>query len=157
MGSTAIVWYRRDLRTCDHPALHSACEGYDRVIPVFILDERLLDGRFASGPRTAFMLESLRVLDERLRELGGRLFVRRGRPEEVLVELAAEAGAEAVHWTSDVSPFALGRDRAVTEALAAAGVEAVPCPGNYCAAVSVPRPKKGTPVPGFTPFWTVRR
>ena len=157
MASTAIVWFRRDLRSCDHPALHSACERFDRVIPLFILDERLLDGRFASGPRTAFMLESLRVLDGRLADLGGRLFVRRGRPEEVLPQLADETGAEAVFWTSDVSPFALARDRAVTEALGEVGVEAVPCPGNYCADVSVPRTKKGKPLTVFTPFWKVQR
>jgi len=157
MASTAIVWFRRDLRSCDHPALYSACESFDLVVPVFILDERLLEGRFASGPRTAFMLESLRVLDGRLGDLGGRLFVRSGRPEEVLPQLAAETGAAAVHWTSDVSPFALARDRAVTGALREQGVEAVPCPGNYCADVSVPRTKKGKPVTVFTPFWKIQR
>ena len=157
MATTAIVWFRRDLRTCDHPALFSACEEFDRVVPLFILDERLLEGRFASGPRTAFMLDSLRVLDSRLGELGGGLFVRSGRPEEVLVELAGEVGADAVHWTSDVSPFALERDRSVTSALEAAGVKAVPCPGNYCADVSVPRTKKGKPVTVFTPFWKIQR
>ncbi len=157
MASTAIVWFRRDLRTCDHPALHAACEQYDQVIPLFILDERLLEGRFASGPRTAFMFGSLRDLDARLADLGGGLCVRAGRPEEVLPELAGQVGASAVFWTSDVSPFALARDRAVTDALAKAGVEAVPCPGNYCADVSVPRTKKGKPITVFTPFWKVQR
>ena len=53
-------------------------------------------------------------------------------------ELARELGADAVLWTSAVSPFARRRDRAVTDALAAAGVAARPQPGGYCADVSRP-------------------
>jgi deoxyribodipyrimidine photo-lyase len=56
---TAIVWYRRDLRVHDHPALRAALEADDRVVPVFCFDERLLNGRHRSGPRTQFLLECL--------------------------------------------------------------------------------------------------
>ena len=54
MTSTAILWYRRDLRVTDHPALRGALDAHDRVVPVFVLDDRLLDGRHASGSRTRF-------------------------------------------------------------------------------------------------------
>src|SRR5947209_5160846 len=107
--STAIVWFRRDLRLTDHPALHRALEDHDRVVPVFVLDDRLLAGRFASDLRTSFMLGCLRELDAGLRERGSRLVVRHGRPEDELPALAAAAGASAVHWTSDVSPFSAPR------------------------------------------------
>ncbi len=153
MPSVALVWFRRDLRLRDHPALSAAAREFDRVVPLFVLDRRLLAGRFASGPRTAFMLESLRALDGDLRDLGGGLCVRAGRPEDVVPELAAELGAQAVLWTSDVSPFALARDRAVTEALGAAGVAARPHAGNFCTDVSRPRTKTGRPLTVFTPFW----
>ena len=53
--STAIVWFRRDLRVHDHPALEQAASGHERVVGLFVLDERLLAGRFASDLRTAFM------------------------------------------------------------------------------------------------------
>ena len=94
MASTAIVWFRRDLRVHDHPALRDASQSFDRVLPVFVLDDRLLHGRFASGPRTAFMLGCLRDLDASLRDRGAALHVAEGRPEDVLPALAAEAGAE---------------------------------------------------------------
>ncbi len=42
MPSTAIVWFRRDLRVHDHPALTAAAGSADRVVPAFVLDERLL-------------------------------------------------------------------------------------------------------------------
>ena len=153
MASTAIVWLRRDLRVHDHPALSAAVAAADRVLPLFVLDARMLHGRFASGPRRAFLLGCLRELDSELASRGAGLCVAPGRPEEVVPAIARQVGAGAVHWTSDVSPFALRRDREVTQALRAAGVEAHPHGGNYCADVSLPRTKSGRPYAVFTPFW----
>jgi deoxyribodipyrimidine photo-lyase len=106
---TAIVWFTRDLRVHDHPALRAALSEHDRVVPVFCVDDRLLHGRHASGPRTQFMLECLADLDASLRERGGRLLVKRGRPEDELPRLAHEVGADTVHFTRDVTPFARKR------------------------------------------------
>ena len=77
-ATTALLWYRRDLRVADHPALTRAAREYDRVVPVFVLDDALLRGRFAQRPRTAFMLGCLRALDAALRERGSGLVVRHG-------------------------------------------------------------------------------
>ena len=49
MSSTALVWFRRDLRVHDHPPLRAALDAFERVVPVFVLDDRLLDGRHASA------------------------------------------------------------------------------------------------------------
>src|SRR6476620_11839844 len=145
MASAAIVWLRRDLRRHDHPALHRATQEFDRVIPAFVLDERLLSGRFAAAPRTAFMLGCLEAL-------GPAVVVRRGRPERELTALAREAGADAVLWTSDVSPLARRRDAGVTDALRGAGVEPVPNGGNYVADVGRIATKDGRPYTVFSPF-----
>src|ERR671916_578840 len=88
MPTTAIVWFRRDLRVHDHPSLTAAARGADRVVPVFVLDDALLEGRHASVPRTSFMLDCLRELREALRERGADLIVRHGRPEHELRRLA---------------------------------------------------------------------
>ena len=90
------------------PALRAALARHDEVVPVFCLDDRLLHGRHASGPRTQFMLECLADLDASLRERGGRLVVRRGRPEEELPRLARRR-RDAYYVTRDVSPFARRR------------------------------------------------
>ena len=92
---TAIVWFRRDLRVHDHPALRAALAEHERVVPVFCLDDRLLHGRHASGPRTQFLLECLDDLDASLRERGGGLVLRHGPPERELAELAGEDRAPA--------------------------------------------------------------
>jgi deoxyribodipyrimidine photo-lyase len=152
MATTALLWYRRDLRVADHRALTLAVREFDRVVPVFVLDDALLHGRFASTPRTAFMLGCLRSLDEALRERGSGLVVRHGRPEQELVALAAEAGAQAVLWTSDVAPYARARDARVTSALRDAGVLARPQGGSYVVDVSKPRTRAGEPFTVFSPF-----
>ena len=149
---TAIVWFRRDLRVHDHPALTAAHREVERVVPVFVLDPRLLDaGRFPSANRAWFLLASLRELRAALRERGGELWVRSGRPESVLPELAREVGADTVHLASDVSPFATARDRRVEQALGDVAVRRHP--GNFVADVGKPATKDGRPFTVFTPFW----
>ncbi|HZP53550.1 deoxyribodipyrimidine photo-lyase [Actinocrinis sp.] len=58
---TTLVWFRRDLRLADHPALDAALRAHEHVVPVFCFDERLLAGRHASGPRTRFLIECHRL------------------------------------------------------------------------------------------------
>jgi len=153
MASTALVWFRRDLRVHDHPALAAAARTHAGVTGVFVLDDRLLEGRFPSPARRWFLLESLRELRAALRARGGELVVRAGSPERELPALARETGATAVHFASDVSPFAMARDRRTEAALRDAGVAPVRHPGNFVADVGVPRTKDGRPFSVFTPFW----
>lgn len=152
--STALVWFRRDLRVHDHPALAAACAEFARVVPCFVVDRVLLDGRYRSANRAAFMFAALRELDAELRERGGGgLVVREGPARREIPQLAADAGADAVLWTSDVSPYARTRDTAVTEALRDAGVDARPHPGNYIADISKVLTKDGRPFSVFSPFF----
>ena len=155
MASTALVWLRRDLRLHDHPPLVAALARHERVVPVFVLDPVLLTGRFASGPRTAFLLDCLSELEAALRERGGGLVVRHGAPERELPAVARDARAQAVYWASDATPYAHARDRRVRAALDEAGIEAVPGPGNFVADVGRPRTSAGRPFTVFTPFHRV--
>ena len=150
---TALAWFRRDLRLCDNPALAAALAGGHGVVPVFCLDDRLLHGRHASGPRTQFLLECLHDLDGSLRRRGSRLVVLRGAPEDALTRLAAAVGATELHFATDVSPFARERGRRVAQAMARAGVELRGHPG--VAVVDRPeelRTRKGKPQTVFSPF-----
>ena len=151
---TALVWYRRDLRTHDHPALRAAVDAGEPVVPVFCFDDRLLQGRHRSGPRTQFLLESLADLREALGALGGALVVRRGPPEKVLPALAREGGATRLHFTRDLSPFARERGHRVAEAARAAGLELRPSPGlTVVDDVGALRTKSGDrPYTVYSPF-----
>ena len=151
--STAIVWFRSDLRLHDHPALAAAVREHTRVIPLFVLDDVLLGGRAASENRAAFMQSCLSALDAQLRERGSALVMRAGRPEEIVVALARATEARSVFWTTDVSPYARARDARVSDALRAAGVAPRPHGGTYVIDVSKPRTRGGSPYHVFTPFF----
>ena len=119
---SAIVWFRRDLRVHEHPALRAALDAHNDVVPVFCLDDRLLHGRHASGPRTQFLLECLADLDGSLRKRGSGLIVRHGPPERELAALAEEIEVEELHFTADITPFARQRGESVRKVLDAAGL-----------------------------------
>lgn len=151
---TSVVWFRRDLRVYDLPALAAAVEA-GPVVPCFIFDDRLLTrGRFVSPTRVRFMLGCLEDLRGSLRERGSDLILRRGSPESVLPELAEEVGASHVHWTADISPWAVWRDGRVGNALDRAEIGHTAHPGAYV--VDDPGPilsGKGTPYTVYSPFY----
>jgi len=95
MGRT-VVWFRRDLRVCDHAPLFRAAQR-GAVIPVFVLDRALLTHPETAPARVAFMLDCLRSLDQELRDRQGRLIVRYGDPVEVLPQLVRETEADGIY------------------------------------------------------------
>jgi deoxyribodipyrimidine photo-lyase len=121
MGLT-ILWFRRDLRLDDHPALQEACR-LGPVLPLFVLDPALLHHPETAVARVAFLLECLRALDGDLRRRGGRLLVHHGTPETLLPQLARRCAAARVLAHTD-SERIVGRvrDARVAAALRAVGV-----------------------------------
>jgi deoxyribodipyrimidine photo-lyase len=119
---TAVVWFRRDLRVHDQPALAHALAVADRIAPLVVLDDALLARHAASRNRIWFMARSVEALATALADRGAPLTVRRGRPEHVVAGFAAEVGAERVVVTRELTPYARGRDARVAGALAARGV-----------------------------------
>ncbi|HQU73775.1 MAG TPA: DASH family cryptochrome [Calditrichia bacterium] len=89
--TTAILWFKNDLRLHDHPALLRAASS-NHLLPIYIADPRqwrLNDlGLPKSGPfRFRFLQESLADLQESLLQLGSDLRIVNGFPEEILPEL----------------------------------------------------------------------
>jgi deoxyribodipyrimidine photo-lyase len=150
--TTAVVWFRRDLRLHDHPALTSAIEGHDRVVPLFVLDPRLLDGRFASPARTWFMLESLRELGTSLAALGAPLLIRTGDPAAEVAAVCARTGARDVYVSRDYAPYGRDRDARVAERLAAAGLAFRPRPGVLIHEPESLATGEGRPFGVYSPF-----
>ncbi len=121
-AGTGVVWFRRDLRIVDHPALAEAAARHDEVATLFVLDDALLHGRAAAANRVWFMLRSVAELGEAIERLGGRLDVVAGRPADVVPAYARAIGASAVWVSRDYAPYGRRRDRAVADRLAAESV-----------------------------------
>ncbi len=150
--TTAVLWFRRDLRLADHPALLAARNEADEVLPLFVLDDVL---RGTSGaPRLAFLYRCLRELEERT---DGRLRVLTGRPEEVVPRVARTVEATGVHISSDHAPYGRARDERVRAALGAVPLVATGSP--YGVTPGTLLKADGTPFKVYSPFaraWQAR-
>jgi len=120
----ALVWFRRDLRVADHPALAAALRDARQVWCAFILDKPILDELPSGDRRVAFIRQSLADLDAQLAALGGpraRLIVRHAVAADQIPRLAAELDVQAVYFHRDDDPAARARDAQVYERLRADG------------------------------------
>ena len=146
----AVMWFRRDLRLSDNPALaaaaHHAGAG-DPVVALFCLDDRL---RAPSGPaRLAFLSGALHALDE---SVGGHLVVRSGKPTDTVAAVAAEVGADRVFVAEDFGPYGRTRDHEVEATLDQHGVELVRVGSPYAVPPGEIVTKVGEPYKVFTPY-----
>ncbi len=117
-----IVWFRRDLRVHDQPALTAACKECDEVIPLFVFDEPLLQSHEFGSACVNFMLGCLDELRASLAARGLTLQWRRGEPVEEVVHSARVLKADIVYWNRDYEPCAIERDRLAHQRLAKLGV-----------------------------------
>ncbi len=150
-----MVWFRRDLRVHDHPALVRAVEEFGRVAPLFVVDDRIMGSaeRPASN-RLWFMRESVAALAAQLEELGLDLTVLRGDPIALVPGFAAEVGARAILVSRDRAPYGRTRDAAVERTAASRGITFLAEPG-----LLVQEPERVTRIDGggFTVFSPFRR
>ncbi|HET6651162.1 MAG TPA: deoxyribodipyrimidine photo-lyase, partial [Nocardioides sp.] len=143
----SVMWFRRDLRLGDNPALLEAAA--DDVLPLFVLDPALWG---PAGPvRRAYLGASLRALDASLPP-GSSLTVLEGDPVRRVVEAAREVGATRVHVAADYGPYGHRRDLDVERALADAGIRLVRTGSPYAVAPGRVTNGSGSPYKVFTPF-----
>ncbi|MEO5373845.1 MAG: DNA photolyase family protein [Alphaproteobacteria bacterium] len=148
-----IVWLRRDLRIDDNPALVAAAESGGPVIPVYIHDEDTA-GRWAVGGAGRWWLgRSLAALAGVLAERGASLVLRRGVAAAVIADLVAETGARAVVWNRCHEPFAVARDAAIAEALAARGIAVRAFDAALLHDPGRVATRSGGPFQSFAQFW----
>ncbi|HVT34747.1 MAG TPA: deoxyribodipyrimidine photo-lyase, partial [Nevskiaceae bacterium] len=148
--STALVWFRRDLRLSDNPALAAACERHARVVPVYIHapDE---DAPWTPGAATRWWLQhSLAALDRSLR---GQLVIRRGPSLPALRTLARECGAQAIYWNRLYEPVSVARDTRIKTALRAENLDVESFNGALWLEPQQLKNGSGEPYRVFTPFW----
>jgi deoxyribodipyrimidine photo-lyase len=148
-GKVAIIWFRRDLRINDHPALLAAVESAEQVIPLFILDKTQI--KEAGAKLLAYMAQSLRSLDE---SLGNNLHIIEGDQVEVLNALIKKYDVQEVHISAEYERYGAERDARVE----AAGIKLVRTGSPYAVTPGrVLKPSDGTPYKVYTPFYRAWR
>ena len=145
-----ILWFRRDLRLSDHPALSAAARTGRPILPVFILDD--LTQALGAAPKWRLGL-GLETFAQSLQQLGSRLILRRGNALTVLQDLITQTGATSVYWTRAYDPEAIARDTTVKSALVQQGVDAKSFAGHLLFEPWTVATKTGQPFRVFTPMW----
>jgi deoxyribodipyrimidine photo-lyase len=152
-----LLWFSRDLRLTDNPAVAAAIARGGPIVPVFILDD-LDAGEWAPGGSSRWWLHgSLRALDESLRQRGNRLVLRRGPAEIVINKLLDQTGADAVYWNRRYEPWATARGGRLESMLKNRDIEARSFNSALIREPCTVTTQKGKPFRVFTPFWKALR
>jgi deoxyribodipyrimidine photo-lyase len=144
------MWFRRDLRLADNPALLAAASDGSEVVPVFVVDPAFAG---SGAPRLAYLHAALESLAGSIRERSGPgLLIRHGDPVEVVPALAAEVGARTVFVARDYTPYGRRRDAAVKEALDRNDRHLQGVGSPYAVPPGSVTKDDGSPYAVFTPF-----
>jgi deoxyribodipyrimidine photo-lyase len=150
--TTALVWFRRDLRLVDNTALTHALKSAQRIVPVYIHTPQE-DGDWAPGAASRWWLHhSLAALSESLVRRGSRLVIRRGPGLVALRQLLRDTGATMVCFNRLYEPARLEHDRRIEQALTDDGVEVFTGTGHLLAEPWAIQNKAGTPYRVYTPY-----
>jgi len=123
---SAVVWFKRDLRTPDHAALRAARQfaASGTVRCLYVIEPSLWRQPDAAAQHWGFVRECLAELDAALRELGSSLWVMQAEVTEVLAQLHDAEPFDALfahEETGNAHTFA--RDLAVGRWSRAQGVQ----------------------------------
>jgi len=149
----AVVWFRRDLRLHDQPALEAALREADEIVPVYIHapDE---EAAWAPGGASRWWLHhSLASLAQALQGRHGRLNLLPGPSLKALLEIIEATGAQSVHWTRLYEPAVIERDRQIKAALRERGIEAHSHAAALIAEPWTVKTQAGQAYRVFTPYW----
>jgi deoxyribodipyrimidine photo-lyase len=153
----ALIWFRRDLRLADNPALSAAVAGGKRVVPLYILDEESEGVCPPGGASRWWLHHSLTALGDALVARGASLVLRRGPAARVIREVLKDTGADAVFWNRLYDPGSVVRDTAIRQSLADAGIAAESHNASLLIEPWKIATKAGAPFRVFTPFWKALR
>ncbi|MEP6344098.1 MAG: deoxyribodipyrimidine photo-lyase [Maricaulaceae bacterium] len=154
-SSPIIVWFRRDLRLEDNPALDVAVQSGKPIICLYI-DET--DRARPLGAASRWWLHhSLDNLHDKLTAIGGSLTLRRGEPSGVLEELIDQTGADHIVWNRRYEEDARTRDGDIKSSLIERGLTVQSFKANLLTEPWERQTKTGGYYKVFTPYWRAVR
>lgn len=151
--STAIVWFRLDLRVHDNPALLAASRRHERIVPVYIHTPTKGDS-WANGDASRWWLHhSLASLSDMLSSFGSGLCFCLGEPHTELLSVARETAAYAVYWNRRYEPVEAANDNRIKQSLQNAGIQVETYRANLLLEPSDVKTSSGRSYSVFSPFW----
>lgn len=148
-----LFWFRRDLRHVDNAGLYRALRSGTQVYCVFVFDTGILKALDSPRDRRVeFILDSLKPLQQALREAGGELIVRHAKAREEIPRLAQALEVNAVFTNEDYEPLATARDAHVRHDLQLLGIAMHLVKDQVIFAREEVLTQAGKPFSVFTPY-----
>jgi deoxyribodipyrimidine photo-lyase len=153
MKNPVIYWFRQDLRLRDLPGLSAALATGREVLACYILDDESPGVWHMGGASRWWLHHSLAALGSEIKALGGQLYLARGRPEDILADLAVQSGADLVCCSRQYEPWARQLEEDLHGALGRRGVTLKRYGGAVLWEPGSVSNLAGQPFKVFTPFW----
>ena len=151
--TSALFWFRRDLRDHDNAGLFHALKAANVVYCVFVFDRDILrELPTKADRRVEFIWESVAQLKAALQQAGGDLIVRHAAAVTEIPALAKQLGVTEVHANEDYEPAARTRDDTVAAALEKSGIAFRTWKDQVIFAKDEVLTQGGTPFSVFTPY-----
>lgn len=151
--TTAILWFRKDLRLQDNPALRAALQNNDCVIPFYCHND-LENKDWQIGEASRWWLHhSLDSLANNIKDLGSRLIIRNGSALKALQQLIKETQATQVYCNSMYEPDSVSGDIEINLWLMKQSIGFHCYDGNTLMSPASIKNKQGQPYRVFTPFY----
>jgi len=150
--NTTIIWFRKDLRLKDNPALQAALQAQSPIIPVYIYEP--VGGKWPIGSASKWWLHhSLKSLQKSLRDIGSDLLILNGDPEQALIKLCKQTNASHVFWNHCYEPRAIKCDINIKRALKKQQINNRSFNSSLLSEPWDSVKDNGTPYRVFTAFW----
>ncbi len=146
-----IVWFRRDLRMADNPALHKAAQSGRPVVPLYIYETNR--ERDMGAARNLWLHYALEDLASSLKSVGAQLVIRQGKAADILADVIKEAGVDTVYWNRRYAKDGRDIDEAIKSDLKSRGLTAESFNANLLSEPWEVETKTGGYYKVFTPYW----
>ena len=149
MKTNCLVWFRKDLRLTDNPAIDAA-KDFQTVYSVFIFDDDIYENKYLGGASLWWLESSLQILNKSLQN---NLVILHGDSLEIIPSLCEALKIESVFWNRCYENDRIKKDTKLKKYLLESNVEAKSFSGSLLWEPWKIKNKSGNPYKVFTPFY----
>lgn len=149
--STAIFWFRQDLRCDDNPALALACKNHQKLILVYVKEPNPVLPM--GSAQQWWLFHSLQSLKNKLKRVQLDLHFLEGDPLYLFKDLIAKHSVQVIYWNRCYEPAHIHRDQLIKEGLKRCGVQTVSCNSSLLNEPWEVLNQSGSYFKVFTPYW----
>jgi deoxyribodipyrimidine photo-lyase len=124
----SILWFRRDFRLNDNPALVEAVKS-SKILPIYILDETPVHSIFKLGSANKIYLHN--ALDYLDKSLDNNLNIYQGKAEDIILNLTNLYNIRSICWNRCYEPWQQKQDQYIQQKLQSKGISCHIFNGSY--------------------------